>query len=86
MKPRLSLLVVTLGLVVIPALARSEPAPIPPEQFSKLHRMIRVQPEELRFWRIPWKLRIADARAQAAAEGKPILIWAGAGGAPIGVC
>jgi hypothetical protein len=60
--------------------------PIPPEQFDRLHRMIRVQPEEQRFWRIPWKLRITEACQQAAAEGKPILVWAGAGGAPIGVC
>jgi hypothetical protein len=64
----------------------AEPTPIAPEQFDRLHRMIRVQPEEQRFWRIPWKLRVTEARAQAAAEGKPILVWAGAGGAPIGVC
>ena len=60
--------------------------PIPPAQFEKLHRMVRVQPDEQRFWQIPWKLTISEARAQAAAEGKPIFVWAGAGGAPIGVC
>jgi hypothetical protein len=48
--------------------------------------MIRVQPEEQRFWQIAWKLTITDAREQAAREGKPIFVWAGAGGAPIGVC
>lgn len=66
--------------------AWAEPKPISPDQFQKLHPMIRVQPEEQRFWRIPWKLSITAARQQAAAEGKPILVWAGAGGAPIGVC
>jgi hypothetical protein len=63
-----------------------EPTSIPPAQFDKLHRMIRVQPDEQRFWQIPWKLTIGEARAQAAREGKPIFVWAGAGGAPIGVC
>ena len=66
--------------------AADEPRPIPPEQFNHLHKMIRVQPDEQRFWQIPWKLTIAEARAQAAQEGKPIFVWAGAGGAPIGVC
>lgn len=64
----------------------AEPAPIAPDQFDRLHKMIRVQPDEQRFWQIPWKLTVADARQQAAKEGKPIFVWAGAGGAPIGVC
>jgi hypothetical protein len=63
-----------------------EARPIASEEFGKLHQMIRVQPDEQRFWQIPWKLSISDAREQAAAEGKPIFVWAGAGGAPIGVC
>ena len=60
--------------------------PILPDQFAKLHEMIRVQPGEQRFWQIPWKLTVTEAREQAAREGKPIFVWAGAGGAPIGVC
>lgn len=64
----------------------AEPKPIAPDQFDKLHKMIRVQPDEQRFWRIPWKLSVSKARALAAQEGKPILVWGGAGGAPIGVC
>lgn len=67
-------------------LSAAEPAPIPTEKFDSLHKMIRVQPDEQRFWQIPWKLTITEARVQAAAEGKPIFVWAGAGGAPIGVC
>jgi hypothetical protein len=59
---------------------------LPRDQFDKLHQMIRVQPDEQRFWQIPWKLTITEAREQAAAQGKPIFVWAGAGGAPIGVC
>ncbi len=75
-----------LGLLTVGLLAWADPEPIGPEQFDRLHRLIRVQPEEQRFWRIPWKLRVTEARQQAAAEGKPILVWAGSGGAPIGVC
>jgi hypothetical protein len=67
-------------------LAAAEPSPIPTEQFDRLHKMIRVQPDEQRFWQLPWQLTVSAARAQAAREGKPIFVWAGAGGAPIGVC
>ena len=68
------------------ALAADEPRPIPPEQFDKLHKMIRPQAGELRFHEIPWLLSIWEARKQAAAEGKPILVWSGSGGAPVGSC
>ena len=62
------------------------PKPIPPGQFDPLHRLIKPGPDELRFQEIPWLLSVHDARKQAAAEGKPILIWSGSGGAPLGVC
>jgi hypothetical protein len=55
-------------------------------QFRKLHTLIKPQPGELRFQQIPWLLDVWEARKKAAAEGKPILVWSGAGGAPIGVC
>jgi hypothetical protein len=74
------------GLFAAITARTEEIKPIPVAHFDKLHRMIRVQPDEQRFWQIPWKLRISDARQQAAQEGKPIFVWAGAGGAPIGVC
>ena len=57
-----------------------------PEQFAALHKLIKPQPGELRFHEIPWLLDVWEARRKAAAEGKPILVWSGAGGAPIGVC
>ena len=62
------------------------PVPIAPEQFATLHRLIKPQPGELRFHEIPWLIDVWEARKKAAAEGKPILAWSGAGGAPIGVC
>jgi hypothetical protein len=46
-----------------------EPKPIPPEQFDKLHQMIKPQPGELRFHEIPWLLSVWEARKKAAEEG-----------------
>lgn len=66
--------------------APSEPALIPAEKFLKLHTLIKPQPGELRFHEIPWLIDVWDARTKAAAEGKPILVWSGAGGSPVGVC
>jgi hypothetical protein len=63
-----------------------EPAPIPADQFVTLHALIKPQPGELRFHEILWLIDVWEARKKAAAEGKPILVWSGAGGAPIGVC
>jgi hypothetical protein len=62
------------------------PPPISPQHFARLHRLIKPGPGELRFHEIPWLLDITQARKQAAALGKPILVWSGAGGAPIGIC
>jgi hypothetical protein len=83
---RLVLGCATLALLGAGAARGDEPKPIPRDQFDKLHKMIRPQAGELRFQEIPWLLNVHDARKQAAAEGKPILIWSGSGGAPLGVC
>ena len=56
------------------------------EQFDELHSMFKTQPGESRFWDLPWIIQLDEALAQGAAEGKPILVWCGAGGAPVGVC
>ena len=80
---------VTMGAVSLAlagSLGADPPQPIAADEFARLHRMIRVQPDEQRFWRIPWKLTMTEAREQAALQGKPIFVWAGAGGPPIGVC
>jgi hypothetical protein len=67
-------------------LLAAEPNLIPADQFDKLHSMIKRQPGESRFHDVPWQLSIWEARKQAAAEGKPILVWSGSGGAPVGSC
>ena len=58
----------------------------PVDQFDKLLTLIKPQPGELRFHEIPWLIDVWEARRKAAAEGKPILVWSGAGGSPLGVC
>ena len=64
----------------------AEPKPIPPDQFDKLHKMIKPQPGESRWMEIPWLTSVWEARQKAAAAGKPILLWYGDGSAPIGPC
>ena len=54
--------------------------------FEEVLRLIKPQDGELRFREIPWLLSVHEARTKAAAEGKPILVWSGSGGAPLGVC
>jgi hypothetical protein len=62
------------------------PRAIPVAQFDKLHKMIKPQSGESRFTQIPWLLSVWEGRQKAAAEGKPMLVWAGGWGVPIGVC
>ena len=85
MAPRMLLSSILLLFVALSVRAE-EPKPIPPEQFAKLHKMIKPQPGELRFQEIPWLLSTYEARKKAAEEGKPILVWSGSGGPPLGVC
>ena len=51
----------------------SEPSKL--DHLDKLHALIKPQAGEEKFMRIPWLTSLWDARKQAAAEGKPILLW-----------
>jgi hypothetical protein len=79
-----------LGLAVLAletgATQAEPPKPIPADQFDKLSKMIKPQPGESRFMHIPWVLSLWEGRQKAAAEGKPLLVWAGGWGVPIGTC
>jgi hypothetical protein len=55
-------------------------------EFEKLHRMLKPQPGESRWMEIDWHPSVWEARQKAAAEGKPLFIWAGSGGAPAAGC
>jgi hypothetical protein len=56
------------------------------EEFEKLHEMLRPQPGESRWMEIDWYPSVWEARQKAAAEGKPIFLMAGSGGAPAAGC
>ena len=49
--------------------------PIPPEQFGKMHGLIKPKPTEQKWEQIPWLTDLWQARQRAATEGKPILLW-----------
>ena len=54
--------------------------------FDKLHKTIKPQPGESLFQQVPWLTSVWEARTRAAAEGKPIFVWSGSGGPPLGIC
>jgi len=62
------------------------PVTIEAGEFERLHRMLKPQPGESRWMEIDWYPNVWEARRKAAAEGKPILLWAGSGGAPAAGC
>lgn len=49
--------------------------PIAADQFARLHSLIRPQETEDRWATIPWRTSLWEARREAAATGKPILLW-----------
>ncbi len=49
--------------------------PIKPEQFNKLHLIIKPNPDEEKFMQIPWMIDLWEARKKAASEDRPILLW-----------
>ena len=61
-------------------------AELSPGRFEKTHQLILPQSHESQWLQIPWLTVIQTAREQAAAQGKPILIWSGGGAPPIGGC
>ena len=66
--------------------AEEKAGPLSAADFDKLHRMIRPQPGESRWMEVAWYPNVWEARQKAAAEGKPLFIWAGSGGAPAAGC
>ena len=59
------------GLGLASGLLHSKaPRPIPPKRFDNRSRMIRVQPDEQRFWQVPWKFTISETREEAAKEAR----------------
>lgn len=55
-------------------------------EFEALHRLIKPSPGESPWMEIEWHPSVWEARKIAAAEGKPLFIQAGSGGAPAAGC
>ena len=59
------------------------------KRFEELHRMVLPREGDLKWMSVPWLTSITLARHQAAAEGKPLFVFAdtGAGFADaLGLC
>jgi len=67
-------------------LAAHEPKSLSTELFERRHQMLKPQPGEARWMEIDWYPSVWEARQKAAAEGKPIFLLAGSGGAPPAGC
>lgn len=52
-------------------------------KFDAVQKMIKPHPGESRWMDISWQTSLWTARKMAAAEGKPIFVWNGSGGAPL---
>ena len=67
---------ITLWLGLTFGLAYSHSSePIKPEQFNKLHSIIKPNSDEEKFMQIPWMIDLGEARKKAASEDRPILLW-----------
>ncbi len=51
---------------------------------EKVHALVKASPGEARWDEIPWTTSLWEGRKRAAAEGKPLFVWA-ANGNPVGV-
>ena len=49
--------------------------PIPADQFSALHTLVKPADGEDRWAGIPWQTSLWEARRAAAKAGKPIVLW-----------
>jgi hypothetical protein len=65
------------------ALAAAQNAP-PPESFARLHALIKPQPGESQWARVPWLTDLQQARRRAAAQDRPLFLWRSGGGDVLG--
>ena len=78
--------VVTITVLVGAPLSASAQTQLSSDEFAKLHQLIKPQAGESRWREIDWYPSVWEARQRAAAEGKPLFLWAGSGGAPPAGC
>jgi len=55
------------------------------DQFAAIQTLVKPQGHEFAWYdEIPWQTNVSEARVQAAAQGKPLLVWSSADGHPCG--
>ena len=87
----LALVATAAGALACQSLAADQPVPsgadkraakkktgdeVSPATFDKLHALIKPDPKTS-FENVPWMTSLWQARRKAAAEDKPIVLWAG---------
>jgi hypothetical protein len=84
--PLLALGVPVLVPGALPALRSGEPAgrPLSIGQLDSLQQLIRPQPGEAKWARVPWLTDLHQARQQAVKEDKPLFVWRAGGGEVLG--
>ena len=65
------------GVLIASSFLASAPAadPIPADQLSSLHALVKPGAGEDRWAAIPWRTSLWEARQEAARAGKPIVLW-----------
>lgn len=65
---------------------QSERGRLSAAEIEQLHELIKPGEGESRWMEIDWYPNVWEARQKAAAEGKPLFLLAGSGGAPVAGC
>lgn len=71
-------------LAAIVLLAAQDPGRARPDAFEENFALVKTSPGEARWDEIEWTTSLWEGRKKAAAEGKPLFIWA-ANGNPLGL-
>ena len=54
------------------------------ENWTTLHRLIKPQPGESLWARIPWLTNLKEARDRSVKEDRPLFLWRAGGGDTLG--
>jgi hypothetical protein len=55
-----------------------------PERLEALQALVKPQPDESKWARVPWMTNLDEARRRSAAEDKPLFLWRAGGGDVLG--
>jgi hypothetical protein len=64
------------GALLCLSLPVARPAPpLAADQYRQIHTAVKPAKDEDKWSTIPWQTSLWEARKQAAAQGKPLLLW-----------